>query len=102
MQPTSIEPGKPSIDSDRATRGQRLEQAIQKIGNLLPVSGPITAFAWLNTLQGFEDLPFDDAVKQAGRLFGCHPYLTEDRYRDKFVPGPDSAATTWWPCWPRT
>ncbi|HEY1786143.1 MAG TPA: putative inorganic carbon transporter subunit DabA, partial [Pirellulales bacterium] len=85
VQPTSIEQSRPP--SDQPPESIRLERAIEKIGNLLPVSGPITAFAWLNTLQGFEDLPFEEAVKRAGRLFGCHPYLTEDRYRDKFVQG---------------
>ncbi|HEX4141918.1 MAG TPA: DUF2309 domain-containing protein [Pirellulales bacterium] len=87
MQPTSIEQNSPPIASDQPSQSVRLERTIEKIGNWLPVSGPITAFAWLNTLQGFEDLPFDEAVKRAGRLFGCHPYLTENRYREKFVQG---------------
>ncbi len=87
MQQTSVGQTTPPIDSHEESQSKRLERAIEAIGNLLPVSGPITAFAWLNTLQGFEDLPFEEAVKRAGRLFGCHPYLTEDRYREKFVQG---------------
>src|SRR5262249_25786788 len=41
----------------------------------------ITVFVHHNTLHAFEDMPFEEAVKTAARLFGCHPYLTEDRYR---------------------
>ncbi|HTU27359.1 MAG TPA: DUF2309 domain-containing protein [Pirellulales bacterium] len=87
MQPTSFEPNSPSSRKSDRSGGEQLQRVVQQIGNLLPVSGPITAFAWLNTLQGFEDLPFDDAVRKAGRLFGCDPYLSEVRYRDKFVRG---------------
>ena len=87
VQTTGIEQTPPPIGGHEESQSKRLERAIETVGNLLPVSGPITAFAWLNTLQGFEELPFEEAVKRAGRLFGCHPYLTEDRYRDKFVRG---------------
>ena len=45
--------------------------------------GPITVFIHHNTLHAFEDLPFDEAVKKGARVFGCHPYLTEDRYREE-------------------
>src|SRR5207302_6194928 len=30
----------------------------------------------------FEDLPFSEALKQAAHIFGCHPYLAEDQYRE--------------------
>ena len=41
----------------------------------------------MNTLQGLEDLPFDEGVQKGARLFGCHPYLTEERYREKMARG---------------
>ena len=63
VQTTSIEQTTPPIDSHEESQSKRLERAIETVGNLLPVSGPITAFAWLNTLQGFEELPFEEAVK---------------------------------------
>ena len=54
---------------------------------MLPAQGPITAFVFLNTLQALEDLPFDEGLRRGARLFGCHPYMTEDRYRDKLAVG---------------
>ena len=73
MQPNRNEPTATPIDSLPESESKRLERAIETVGNLLPVSGPITAFAWLNTLQGFEDLPFEEAVKRAGRLLVAIP-----------------------------
>ena len=39
-----------------------LQQTIHRAAELLPLPGPITAFAFLNTLQALESLPFDDGV----------------------------------------
>jgi uncharacterized protein YbcC (UPF0753/DUF2309 family) len=60
---------------------------IEHAAHLLPAQGPITVFIHHNTLHAFEDLPFDEAVKKGARVFGCHPYLTEDRYREALVRG---------------
>jgi uncharacterized protein YbcC (UPF0753/DUF2309 family) len=49
---------------------------------LLPAQGPITVFIHHNTLHAFEDLPFDEGVQKGAKLFGCQPYLSEDRYRE--------------------
>jgi uncharacterized protein len=54
---------------------------------LLPTVGPITAFVFLNTLQGLEHLPFDEGLKQGERLFGCNAYLPEADYRAHFEQG---------------
>ncbi|HND50991.1 MAG TPA: DUF2309 domain-containing protein, partial [Pirellulaceae bacterium] len=54
---------------------------------LLPSQGPITAFVFLNTLQGLEDLSFDEGVRKGARLFGCQPYLSEERQRQKIARG---------------
>ncbi len=56
-------------------------------GPLLPVPGPITSFAFLNTLQALEELPFDEGMRNGARLYNCEPYLTEDRYREKMARG---------------
>jgi uncharacterized protein YbcC (UPF0753/DUF2309 family) len=53
----------------------------------LPAQGPITVFIHHNTLHAFEDLPFHEAVKKAMQVFGCQPYLTEDRYREELGRG---------------
>src|SRR6201995_4648269 len=68
-------------------RLDRLRQVIEHASHLLPAQGPITVFIHHNTLHAFEDLPFDEAVKQGARVFGCHPYLTEDRYREELRRG---------------
>jgi uncharacterized protein YbcC (UPF0753/DUF2309 family) len=54
---------------------------------LLPAQGPITVFIHHNTLHAFEDLPFTEAVKKAAKVFGCQPYLGEDRYREELARG---------------
>jgi hypothetical protein len=64
-----------------------LKEAIEHAAHLLPSQGPITVFIHHNTLHAFEELPFDEAVQKGARIFGCHPYLTEDRYREKLVRG---------------
>jgi uncharacterized protein len=60
---------------------------IEESAHLLPAQGPITVFIHHNTLHAFEDLPFTEAVVKGARLFSCHPYLTEDRYREKLDRG---------------
>jgi uncharacterized protein len=64
-----------------------LERAIEHAAHVLPAQGPISAFIHHNTLHAFEHLPFDEAVVEGGRLFGCEPYLQETAYRDKLAQG---------------
>src|SRR5438874_1652178 len=64
-----------------------LEQLLQRAVQLLPAQGPIRVFIHHNPLHAFEDLPFDEAVQKGARLFGCHPYLPELRYREKLARG---------------
>ena len=52
-------------------------------------------FVHHNTLHAFEDLPFDEAVRQGAATYGCHPYLPEDFYRGEVARGrisPDDLA----------
>ena len=62
---------------------QKLEDIIEYSARLLPAEGPLSGFVFLNPLHAFEGLPFDDAVRKASRLFGCQPYLPEQRYREE-------------------
>ena len=64
-----------------------LSEVIEHAGHLLPAQGPITVFIHHNTLHAFEDLPFNEAVMKGAQLFGCQPYLTEDRYRQELLRG---------------
>ncbi|HEV3005651.1 MAG TPA: putative inorganic carbon transporter subunit DabA, partial [Pirellulales bacterium] len=77
----------PSASTTSDDRQPRLKQAIAKAAELLPLPGPITAFAFLNTLQALERLPFDEGMREGARLYGCEPYLSEDRYREKLARG---------------
>ncbi len=59
----------------------KLEELIEFAARLLPAEGPIAAFVFQNPLHSFEYLPFDEAVRKGSALFGCEPYLSEERYR---------------------
>ena len=59
----------------------RLRRAIDHAAHLLPAQGPIAIFIHHNTLHALEDLPFEQAVARGAAVFGCQPYLTEERFR---------------------
>lgn len=60
---------------------QSLRAAIAHAARLLPAQGPIRLFIHNNTLAALEDLPFERAVLQGGKLLGAEPYWPEERYR---------------------
>ncbi len=64
-----------------------LATEISQLAELLPLQGPITAFAFLNPLQGMEDRPFVDALRDVSSVYGCEPFLQESRYRNKMQRG---------------
>jgi uncharacterized protein len=74
-------------DSRDDLQFSQLSAIIDHASHLLPAQGPITVFVHHNTLHAFEDLPFHEAVKRGAAIFGCHPYMTEDRYRDELRRG---------------
>jgi uncharacterized protein len=81
-----------SLQSDSACAASTsefdvLKHCIEHAAHLLPSQGPITVFVHHNTLHAFEDRPFDEGVKAGGGVFGCNPYLPEDRYRTKLAGG---------------
>ena len=69
----------PAEDPDSLAR---LRQAVEHAAHLLPAQGPISVFIHHNTLHAFEDLPFDEAVRRGAEVYGCQPYLSEDRFRE--------------------
>ncbi len=75
--------------NDQAIRPQldHLRTAVETAAALLPISGPITAFAFLNTLMALEDLPFDEGMALGAKIYGCQPWLSEERYREKMARG---------------
>lgn len=68
-------------------RTDELQHAIEHAAHLLPSQGPLTIFVHHNTLHAFEKLTFADAVEQATQVYGCQPYLAEDRYRQELARG---------------
>ena len=65
QQPTQ----EPPSATTREERLARVKHAIARAGDLLPLPGPITAFAFLNTLQALEHLPFDEGMRVGARLY---------------------------------
>jgi uncharacterized protein YbcC (UPF0753/DUF2309 family) len=86
LEATRTRPGAPSADG-RVARLEHLRHAIDHATHLLPSQGPITVFVHHNTLHAFEDLPFHEAVKKGARIFGCQPYLTEERFHQELARG---------------
>lgn len=70
-----------------SSRLDRVRQAIDHAAHLLPMQGPIGVFVHHNTLHAFEHLPFEEAVIEAGRLFGAEPYMAEAAYREELARG---------------
>ncbi|MBL8810956.1 MAG: DUF2309 domain-containing protein [Planctomycetaceae bacterium] len=66
---------------------EQIEKEVRKLAELLPLQGPITAFAFLNPLQGMEHRPFAEVLRSVGEIYGCEPFLTENRYRQKMSRG---------------
>lgn len=65
----------------------RLRHVLEHIAHLLPSQAPIQVFVHHNTLHALEELPFHQAVQQGSRIYGCHPYLPEERYRELLTGG---------------
>src|SRR3984885_11694725 len=87
MQGFASQKGVSPRPGDRLARLHRLQEVVRHASHVLPAQGPITVFIHHNTLHAFEDLPFYEAVKKGAQIFGCQPYLSEDRYRDALARG---------------
>ena len=84
---TSTERSPVPLLGSRSLQLAHLAEVIEHASHVLPAQGPITVFIHHNTLHAFEDLPFHEAVKKGAYVFGCQPYLSEDRYRDELKRG---------------
>lgn len=75
------------VSDERAAQVRVLRDAIDAAVHYLPTQGPISVFVHHNTLHCLEDQSFDDAVVRGAGMYGCEPYLSEDRYRDELARG---------------
>jgi uncharacterized protein YbcC (UPF0753/DUF2309 family) len=68
-------------------RLEHIRQAIEHAAHFLPSQGPIKVFVHHNTLHPFEEMPFEDALRQALKTRRYEPFLPESHYRDCLVTG---------------
>lgn len=61
-----------------------LECSLAQIEPFYPRRGPIKDFVAQNTLQGFIDRPFDEALDLASKLYGSKTHMDLSFYREKF------------------
>ncbi|MBL8890114.1 MAG: DUF2309 family protein [Planctomycetaceae bacterium] len=60
---------------------EKIVQSCKEAAELLPRQGPITKFAFLNPLQGLEQVHFDHAMEHVGEIYNNKAYLDDYRYR---------------------
>jgi len=66
---------------------QQIREAVAHLGRVLPGQEPIKDFAHRNLLQGFQQLPFGEAVARARRATGKRGYYPPERFRELFEAG---------------
>ena len=64
-----------------------IEQALNHCRHLLPAQATIEQFVHHNTLHCLEHLPFEQAVVEAGEIYGAQPYMKPDFYRTQLKKG---------------
>ena len=69
---------KPTLAEQRSA----LRSDITLAARVLPTHYPLETFIAVNPLAGFEALPFEQAVRRAGDLYGIRGTLSEERFRD--------------------
>ena len=77
----------PSRAPGGADGADRLRGALAHVARLLPAQGPINVFVHHNVLHAFEGSPFEEAVAEAARIYGCEPFWPAERYRAQFETG---------------
>src|SRR5258708_37831502 len=85
--PSQTIPGNTRSNGSTSERQDRLRRAVDCVAHLLPMQGPIGVFVHHNTLHSFQDLPFEQAVIDASRLYGAEPYMAEAAYRAELARG---------------
>ena len=75
------------VGLEEPTAALDLGPAIAAALAVLPPAPPLTELAAVNPLAGLDHLPFAEAVREAGRLFGADAYLPASAYRQAWHEG---------------
>jgi len=70
-----------------AEQRSSLRSDITIAARVLPTHYPLETFIAVNPLAGFEALPFEQAVRRAGDLYGIRGTLSQDRFRELHLAG---------------
>lgn len=60
---------------------------IHHAAHFLPSQGPLSVFVHHNTLHAVEQLPFEEALPLASKVYGCRAYRDEQHYRHELSHG---------------
>lgn len=75
------------LEPGLAERRSLLRSDITLAARVLPTHYPLETFIAVNPLAGLENLPFEQAVRRAGDLYGTRGTLTEDGFRTLYRTG---------------
>ncbi|GMQ87405.1 MAG: DUF2309 domain-containing protein [Gammaproteobacteria bacterium] len=76
----------PNQTADRELRA-RLQRAIEHFEHVLPGQAAIRDFVHHNTLHGFEQLDFPEALDAAYKVTGAYGYLADEEFRELYKQG---------------
>ena len=66
---------------------REIREKVLTAGEIIPRSWPLGSFVYRNALQGFEHLPFEEAVREGRKWFGGRGYLPKESYRTLYREG---------------
>ncbi|MGF2953316.1 putative inorganic carbon transporter subunit DabA, partial [Mycobacterium sp. THU-M116] len=69
------------------TRRARLRSEVNLAARVVPTHYPLETFIAVNPLAGLESMPFEQAVRRAGDLYGVRGVLDETTYRHLYRRG---------------
>jgi hypothetical protein len=81
-----------SNDANAAAASLQIRSRVRNAADAIAPVWPLKTFIACNPLQGFEGLPFEEAVKEGEALFGGRGYRPAEEYRKRYAKGEIAAA----------